>query len=188
MAQDPSIELLKSLVTYADGTLFWRRRSPEHFRRPGFSETWNRKYAAHPVGVSVKKRGGHLTFKINLPDEYYEVFVHRAVWALVHGSWPENQIDHIDRNPRNNRPENLRDVTASVNQMNKDVTGTIQFYGVRFRPKTGRFEARVKKDGKEYHVGSFSTAVLAAKARDRVALLLHGENVALNFPQKKSQV
>lgn len=187
MAQDPSIELLRSLVNYADGTLFWRRRSPEHFRRPGFAETWNRKYATQPVGVSVKKRGGHMTFKINLPDEYYEVFVHRAVWALVHGSWPENQIDHIDRNPRNNRPENLREVTASVNQMNKEVAGSVKFYGVRFRPNTRRFEARVKKDGKEYHVGSFSTAVLAAKARDRVAVLLHGEDVPLNFPKNFSR-
>lgn len=184
MAQDPSIELLRSLVRYEDGRVLWNKRSQEHFRRPGFAETWNRKYADRLVGVSIKKRGGHMTFKVALPDENYEVFVHRAVWALVHGSWPKYQIDHIDRDPSNNRIENLRDVSGSVNQLNKEPAGVVPYLGVRFL--RGKYEARIKKDGKVFQVGTFPTALAAAKARDRAAQMLHGENAALNFPQKKS--
>lgn len=139
-----------------------------------------------PVGVSVKPRGGHRAFNIYVEKKQVTVFVHRAVWALVHGSWPKHQIDHIDRDPSNNRVENLRDVPGGVNQMNREAIGEVPYYGVRFRPHTGKYEARVKKDGKQYHVGSFSSAILAAKARDRAALMLHGEGVTLNFPQKKS--
>jgi hypothetical protein len=186
MAQDPSIDLLRTLVRYEDGTLYWLSRTPDHFKRPGYAEAWNRMYADRAVGLSVKKRGGHTTFKVNLPDEHHEVFVHRAVWALVHGSWPKHQIDHIDRDPSNNCAENLRDVSGSVNQTNKRVTGAVPYFGVRFRPRTGNYEARVKKDGKQHYVGTFPTAILAAKARDRAAVLLHGEDVTLNFPQNFS--
>ena len=28
---------------------------------------------------------------------------HRLAWAWVHGKWPDDMIDHIDRDPSNNR-------------------------------------------------------------------------------------
>lgn len=185
MAQDPTLELLRTLVRYEDGHLLWNRRTLEHFKRPGYVETWNRAYADRLVGVSIKKRGGHMTFKINLPEEYYEVFVHRAIWALVHGTWPVGQIDHIDRDPSNNRVENLREVSGGINQMNKEVSGAVAYFGVRFKPSTGKYEARIKKDGKQHHIGTFSSAEVAAKARDKIAKMLHGDEATLNFPQKK---
>lgn len=137
------------------------------------------------VGVSTKKRGGHRAFNIYVNKKLITIFVHRAVWALVHGSWPKYQIDHIDRDPSNNRIENLRDVPGGVNQMNKEVVGAVPYLGVRLL--RGKYEARIKKGGKVFQVGTFSSAILAAKARDRIALMLYGENATLNFPQKKSQ-
>lgn len=43
---------------------------------------------------------------------------HRIVWLMRYGEWPENEIDHIDGDGLNNRIENLRDVTKSVNMRN----------------------------------------------------------------------
>lgn len=43
---------------------------------------------------------------------------HRVVWFLHHGYWPK-EIDHINRDGRDNRIENLRDVSHHVNVMNK---------------------------------------------------------------------
>ncbi len=43
---------------------------------------------------------------------------HGAVWAWHHGRLPEGEIDHIDGNERNNRIENLREVSGHENQMN----------------------------------------------------------------------
>lgn len=47
------------------------------------------------------------------------LYLHRAV-ALVHvqGYFEGAVVDHIDRNPRNNNPENLRWVTPSQNAIN----------------------------------------------------------------------
>jgi hypothetical protein len=139
-----------------------------------------------PVGVSVKPRGGHRAFNIYVSRKIVSIFVHRAVWALVHGSWPKYQIDHIDRDTSNNRIENLRDVTGGVNQLNRAAAGEVPYLGVRLL--RGKYEARIKKDRKVFQVGTFKTALAAAKARDRVAIMLYGENATLNFPQEKSQV
>ena len=46
-----------------------------------------------------------------------QVFVrlHHAVWAVCKGRWPEQQIDHVNGDVRDNRIENLREVSGSEN-------------------------------------------------------------------------
>ena len=50
--------------------------------------------------------------------EHKHLLYHLAVWAWHHGRLPKEQIDHIDGNERNNRIENLREVTGHENNMN----------------------------------------------------------------------
>lgn len=45
----------------------------------------------------------------------YKYLIHRIIWLLNYGVWPTHQIDHIDGNKKNNRLENLRDVTELEN-------------------------------------------------------------------------
>jgi hypothetical protein len=58
-------------------------------------------------------------------DGYYTVKVagvvyqaHRVVWELFNASPGENDVDHLDGNPSNNRLGNLRCVTHRVNKRN----------------------------------------------------------------------
>lgn len=44
---------------------------------------------------------------------------HRLAWLYVHGTMPEQQIDHINRIKTDNRIANLRDVSPSTNQENR---------------------------------------------------------------------
>ena len=51
-------------------------------------------------------------YRVSLDSERH--LAHRLAWLYVYGKWPELTIDHINRNPSDNRIQNLRDVTACV--------------------------------------------------------------------------
>lgn len=72
--------------------------------------------------VEIGKVAGYTSKK----DGYVRVYhrgqlymAHRVAWALHYGNWPEYTIDHINRDPSDNRIENLRDVPQFVNNTNK---------------------------------------------------------------------
>lgn len=103
---------------------------------------------------------------------------HRAIWLWHHGNWPINDIDHIDRNHRNNRIENLRDVTASENGQNKTIlkNNTTGYKGVTRATKGARFVASITHQGKRQVIGSFLTPEAAANAYMERAATVHKYN------------
>lgn len=52
------------------------------------------------------------------------VKLHRIVIAMTTGCWPIGDVDHIDGNRTNNRPDNLRVVNARMNRRNSKVPST----------------------------------------------------------------
>jgi hypothetical protein len=92
------------------------------------------------------------------------VLVHRAVWALHHGAWPEREIDHIDGNRLNNRLENLRDVSAAYNHHNvrAERPNKSGVRGVYLRRH--RFQAMIRVDGRAVCLGSYATVEEASAA------------------------
>jgi hypothetical protein len=77
-------------------------------------------------------------------------------------------VDHINRNPLDNRKQNLRLCTRSQNNMNKNGIRGVS----KFRDK---WRARIKKDGKEIHLGLFSTFKEALEKRRQVEIELFKE-------------
>jgi hypothetical protein len=79
----------------------------------------------------------------------------------MEGRWPEPQIDHRNKNMADNRWGNLREATASQNAANKSMLpankegakGVVKVtrFGV------AKFEARIRVDGKQIHLGRFDT-------------------------------
>lgn len=99
-----------------------------------------------------------------------------VAWAMVHGRWPEAEIDHIDRNPSNDRIANLREASSAENKRNRVVrrdSGT-GVKGVRFHKPTGRYQARIRHVGREVHIGLFDTLAEAEAAYVEMAKKLHG--------------
>ena len=93
--------------------------------------------------------------------------VHRIIWCMVTGSWPKEQIDHINGIKNDNRLINLREVSAKENSYNRakgtrNTSGTV---GVYLHKETGRWRAMIRVDQKLIHLGLFKTKAAAIAAR-----------------------
>jgi hypothetical protein len=92
--------------------------------------------------------------KLKLFNTWY--LAHRLVFYNFNG-WCPAVIDHIDRNPSNNNPYNLRPTTTSSNAAN-----CIKRRGYYRNGKSWQVQIRVK--GKRLHVGCFATEREAKRA------------------------
>lgn len=99
------------------------------------------------------------------------VFVHRLIMQ------EDRMVDHIDRNPLNNRKCNLRYATRSENAMNskcrKDSSTGIR--GIYHDKKRQRWNASICKDGCVRHLGSFDNIDFAIGARLQAERELFGK-------------
>lgn len=103
-------------------------------------------------------------------------YAHRVAWLVVYGSWPKLQIDHRDRNKDNNRIKNLREATDSQNRMNSvHAFGVSGIRGVCFNKRKGRWSARIKKNGRQFHLGYFINPEEAGRAYRKARKQLFGE-------------
>lgn len=162
------------------GRLVWKKRPVEHFEggKPTPEKRaamWNGKYAGKAALITRDPRG-YLFGAVRGKN----VYAHRVIRALLDGEWPAGEIDHINRDKTDNRPENLRVVTHSENRLNcadcdlaaarrppkKPVPSRIS--GVR-RQGANTWSARIKVNGIEKHLGSFPCFGLAVLARRRAS-------------------
>jgi hypothetical protein len=124
-------------------------------------------------------------------------YVHRLVAvAFVANTDPEcrMQVDHIDGVRVHNLASNLRWVTRSENMMNSrgrlsfaGSTPSSKYKGVSFHKGRGKWRVSIKADGKQQHLGLFSSELEAARAYDAAALEMFGEYARLNFPSNDEQ-
>ena len=61
---------------------------------------------------------GYLLLNVWTEGMRHELHLHHVVWVLCHGKLP-SQIDHLNGNPRDNRIENLREVSGKENDANR---------------------------------------------------------------------
>lgn len=91
---------------------------------------------------------------------------HRLAWLFTYGEWPTCDVDHINRNPADNRISNLRLATRSENNVNAGLrsTNSSGVRGVYWSKRSERWIARVQKGGRQVHVGSFKSLDQASAA------------------------
>lgn len=88
--------------------------------------------------------------------------VHHLVWLLHYGKLPSKEIDHINGNRLDNRVENLREVTRSENNQNRDLANnssnrTSKYLGVSWNSQKSKYRATITINYKQYHLGHFDT-------------------------------
>jgi hypothetical protein len=92
------------------------------------------------------------------------VKMHRMILGLEPGD--RRFCDHVNRDRRDNRRANLRVLTSSTNPQNRSPhTGvTSEHRGVSWRKAAGKWEAYVRANGKQVHLGLFESEEDAAAA------------------------
>jgi len=92
------------------------------------------------------------------------VLGHRLAWLLHYQQWPspEMEVDHIDRNKKNNRIVNLRLLPHDKNCFNTDRT---QRGGISYCKQTGKWKAYTSDHYKQIWLGRFPTREEAIAAR-----------------------
>lgn len=168
----PSVDYLRSRFHYDLVTLTWKPR----FEKNGIDRHWNSKYSGQPAGTNSKRY-----MSVGLDGKSY--LVHRIIWAIMTGEYPPDnlEIDHVDRDRRNNSWDNLRLATHGQNMMNKaaqrnNVSGV---KGVHL--SNGRWCADIWSNHRQIHLGSFNTAEEAFATHRRASETLHGDFGCTNF-------
>jgi len=100
----------------------------------------------------------------------------KIIWCMHHDEMPE-MLDHINGDRSDNRVENLRVVTKRENNMNraKRTDNKSGFTGVRWHKQRGKWNARIKLDGKDISLGMYQSFGEAVNARLKAEAELFGE-------------
>ena len=151
-------ERVKHLLHYNPEMGIWTWLNP-----PSPNARLKGRQAGHrrPDGYRVIRIGG---------APYYSS---RLACLYMTGRMPIEEMDHIDRNPSNDRWANLREANRSQNKYNRVV-----FPGLRGVYRTGsRWWAQIGRSG---YLGVFDTIEEAIAARDAAAIKLGGDFAILN--------
>jgi hypothetical protein len=163
--EDPlCANLLRELIAYnpETGEMRWLPRPREAFKRESNFKAWN-KHSAGKLAVNTPEREGYRHGDI-LGRTYK---AHRVAWALYHGEWPADQIDHINGDKADNRIANLRVVSNAENNKNTSIskrnkTGVL---GVFYDKKNNVYLASICQNAQVINLGRFQTKEEAARAR-----------------------
>lgn len=105
------------------------------------------------------------------------ICLHRAVWKLRYGESSLKKmnrkgkiIDHINRNPLDNRVDNLRKVSRTENAFNTNTrkTNTSGFRGVTWSKEKQKWKSQMRIRQRMTHLGYFETKEEAARVYNKV--------------------
>lgn len=152
-------QLIAKFFDYKDGLLYWK----------GVAHP-NKQYLLNKPAGSIHKTGyRHITWQGKSQK------AHRLIFMLHHGYMPQ-EVDHINGDRADNRIENLRAVTRSENQCNRDIlpSNTSGYAGVSWHKKSQAWVVRVMKNGKTVVQQYFKDLELAGLFAAEARSLYHG--------------
>lgn len=171
----PSLGYIRECLLYdrESGNLTWKKRPLEHFSSAKRMEHWNNRFSGKLAGHIVPH--GYRRIKFS----NVHVLYHRIIWLLENGEWPPSHlvVDHIDRNPRNNKIENLRLASCSQNIYNSKLNKRSKsgFKNVNFNKRDGKWWATINVNKKQKLLGRFDSMEEAVKVSRAAMISEYGE-------------
>ncbi|HAV9873771.1 TPA: HNH endonuclease [Escherichia coli] len=162
-------EIIREIIFYRDGEIYY---TPEYLKD-------------HPRcksgALGSVDKADYKSFAFYLNGKMRKFYVHRLIFWLNTGEWPET-VDHIDRNRLNNNISNLRAATIKENSSNRisNPRSNTPFVGVHKTIKDG-YRLCVNINGKQYTINGYKTPEAAALARDMLAHIFYGKFANLNI-------
>ena len=121
--------------------------------------------------IAGTNRDGYIVIGVN--RKQYRA--HRLAWLYMTGSWPLNQIDHINRIKNDNRISNLREATQQKNNFNLGgaKNNTSGYKGVTWYEPSKKWKAQIGVNGKNIHLGYFIDPLEASEAYQKAKEKYH---------------
>lgn len=147
----------------------------------------------HEDGFFIRKKLFRGSFSVHTKINEYKMFVYNYKWRSLHRcifmwhhGWLPDFLDHINQDKLDNRIENLRPATRAQNAHNRTSYkgSSSKFKGVSWHKYRNKYQASIRKNGKQYYLGIFDNAKDAARAYDKKAIELFGEFASLNINKK----
>ena len=143
-----------------------------------WKERWSNRSAHTKVGEEAGSENctGYRVLDVHWNDERQAFKVHRIAWFLFHGEWPQGVIDHVNRDPLDNRIVNLREATRSENSRNAKLRSDNKTGHRAVWAAGDRFRAVVYlPGGGRKHLGYYDTAEEASAAVEGARAAIDGE-------------
>lgn len=159
LSQDLTAARLRTLVEYFPDTGIFRWRASRQ------------RVLVGGVAGSIDSKG---YLRIGVEGKVYAA--HRLAWLYVHGVWPSDQIDHINRDKIDNRIANLREATPTENNrnQNKSRKNTSGHVGVSWSKAKQKWHAQICYLRKLIHLGYFTELEDAIAARAKAEIRYWG--------------
>lgn len=152
-------EIVRELLHYDPdaGVFTWRKRGRKWFRTDHSFTVWNTRFAGVRAGNTGPSNGTYLSRKIGLFGRLR--CEHRLAWMWMTDDPLPPQIDHINRNPTDNRWCNLRASSYEHNSRNRSMysNNASGVTGVKWHKPSKKWLACVDHKGKRHNLGSFTS-------------------------------
>jgi hypothetical protein len=176
--QLPELSFLEECFELSDDSpsgIQWKKERPSsHFKTLRGWRIWSSQFAGKHAGNIHSPGNGYKHWEVRLAGSLYKA--HRLVYMLANKVDPSDlEVDHIDGDATNNRPNNLRLANHIENGHNrsKNRNNKSGHKGVSWYKNLRKWVAEIMVDGKRKRLGCFDQLEDAANAYKEQSLLLH---------------